>query len=202
MFRHSSSQGFTLVELIVTIVVLAVALVGITQMLQSGLGRSSDVLIQVRTASLAKAYLDEILGKRFDENSRNRGIPPCRGSTGPLGRRCSKESGAFPPQPELFGPDSETRANYDDVDDYHNLNEGFGTGNDLEDAQGNQRAGYDNYTVNVQVRYINVGGGEEEAAFNVNNELDDQYDAKLITITISHTSLPQDFIYAAYKSNF
>lgn len=202
MFRRVSQSGLTLVEMIVTIVVLAIAIVSISQMLQSGIGRSSDVLIQLRTVSLAQAYLDEILSKRFDENSRNRGIPPCRGSTGPLNRRCSKETGAFPPQPELFGEDgSETRATYDDVDDYHLLNEGFGTGNDLEDAEGNPRLGYENYTVNVNVRYINVGGGEE-GSFNVNNELDDEFDAKLITVTISHASLPRDFVYAAYKSNF
>lgn len=201
MYSEIRQAGLSLVELIVTIVILAVALAGLSVMLNNGFSRSSDALIQLRTVSLAQAYLDEILGKRFDENSRNRGIPPCRGSTGPLGRRCSQETGT--PQPEVFGPDgSETRATYDDVDDYHGLNEGFGTGNDLEDAEGVQRTGYDNYTVNVQVRYINTGVGEEEALFNVNNELDDQYDAKLITVTVSHSALPQDFIYAAYKSNF
>ncbi len=201
MFRRARQSGLTLVEMIITIVVLAIALVSISQMLNGGLGRSADALIQLRTVSLAQAYLDEILGKRFDENSRNRGIPPCRGSTGPVARRCSQETGT--PQPEVFGSDgTETRATFDDVDDYHNLSEGFGTGNDLEDAEGNLRTGYDNYTVNVSVRYINVGVGEEEESFNVNNELDDQYDAKLITVTIGHSALSQDFIYAAYKANF
>lgn len=194
-------KGLTLIELIVTIVILAIALTGISVMMNNGFNRSADALLQFRSVSLAQAYLDEILSKRFDENSRNSGIPPCRGSTGPLGRRCSQEAGT--PQPEIFGPDGgETRATYDDVDDYHNLNEGFGTGNDLEDAQGIQRTGYDNFTVDITVRYINVGVGEEEASFNVNNELDDQFDAKLISITVSHTALTQDSVFAVYKANF
>ncbi|MEX0965244.1 MAG: type II secretion system protein [Pseudohongiellaceae bacterium] len=201
MPENKKQKGVTMVELVLTIVILAIALTGISVMLSRGFNRSSDALIQLRAVSLAQAYLDEILGKRFDENSRNSGIPPCRGTTGPLGRRCSQETGT--PQPEVFGPDgSETRATYDDVDDYHNLSEGFGTGNDLEDAQGVLRTGYDNYTVNVSVRYINVGVGEEEESFNVNNELDDQYDAKLITVTIGHSSQSPDFAFSAYKSNF
>jgi len=192
MFNRQT--GMTLIELVITIVVLAIALVTVTTMLSSGLGRSADTLLQVRTVALAQAYLDEILGKRYDEKTTNRGIPPCRASAAPA-RQCTVEGS--------FGPDGgETRARYDDVDDYHGLDEGEGQVNPLQDALGNTRSGYDNFRVEVDVRYINVGVGEEEENLGVNNELDDQYDAKQIVVTVTHPSASQGIFFSAYKSNF
>ena len=105
--------------------------------------------------------------------------------------------------PPDFGPDpSENREDFDDVDDYHCLEEGFDFGTDLEDATGTARDGYENYSVSIEVRYIDIGGGGEEENLGANNELDDQYDAKLITVTVSHSQLSSDFVYSAYKANF
>lgn len=186
--------GLSLIELIATIVILAISLTGITLVIQGGLSRSSDTTLNVRTVALAQAYLDEILGKRFDENTRNSGIPPCRPSAPPP-RRCTNEV--------LFGPDSgENRARYDDVDDYHGLDQGDGQATPLQDAEGNTRAGYENFRVQVSVRYINVGSGGEEETLGVGDELDEEFDAKLITVTVTHRSLSQGINFSAYKSNF
>lgn len=198
MFKNSSAlnnqNGLSLIELVVTIVVLAIALLGITSAFQFGLSQSADSTLQVRTVALAQAYLDEILGKRYDERTRARGTPPCR-STAPPARQCTAEAS--------FGPDgTETRARYDDVDDYHGLVEGVGEVNPLRDAQGNTRTGYDNFRVEVNVRYINIGVGEEEENLGVNNELDDQYDAKLITVTVSSRLSDTETDFSAYKANF
>ncbi len=184
--------GLTLVELLATIVVLAIALTGITVMLQGGISRSADTMLQVRSVALAQAYLDEILGKRFDENSANNGVPPCRAASP---RLCTAEGS--------FGPDGgEIRRRYDDVDDYHGLDEGDGQVNPLQDAEGNTRNGYDNFRVQVDVRYINVGMGEEEENLGVNNELNDEFDAKLVTLTVTHRTMSEDLIFSAYKANF
>lgn len=186
--------GLSLIELIVTILILAIALVGITVMLQGNLSRSADTTLQVRTVALGQAYLDEILGKRFDERTRNSGIPPCRASAPPP-RQCTAEGS--------FGPDGgETRATYDDVDDYHGLDQGDGQTDPLQDANGNTRTGYDNFRVQVSVRYINIGGGEEEENLGVGSELDDELDAKLITVTVLHRSLDNGVNFSAYKANF
>jgi len=201
MLTRRYQQGLSLIELIVTIVILSIALVTITVFINSGLGRSSDTLLELRTATLAKAYMDEILSKRFDEKSANNGIPPCRAPDGPGGvppnRECTVEAS--------FGADgSETRATFDDVDDYTDIDEGEG-GVDptLQDADGNDRTGYEGYRVVVDVRYINVAiMGDEEFGLGQNNELDDEYDAKAITVTVSHRLLTTPFIYLAYKSNF
>ncbi|MEQ9210731.1 MAG: prepilin-type N-terminal cleavage/methylation domain-containing protein, partial [Pseudomonadales bacterium] len=122
---HEYQSGLSLIELIITIVVLAISLVGITFVINNSLSRSSDTLVQAQAVALAQAYLDEILGKRFDDNTRPSGIPPCRAS-GPPPQQCTAEF--------AFGPDGgETRAQFDDVDDYHGLDEGVGQANPIQD---------------------------------------------------------------------
>lgn len=189
-----SQQGLTLIELIAAIVIIAISLTGVTLALQSGTNQSANSMVELRAVALAQAYLDEIMGKRFDERTRPRGVPPCR-ATAPPARQCTAEAS--------FGPDgTETRARYDDVDDYHGLDEGDGQVNPLQDANGSTRTGYDNFRVEVDVRYINIGVGEEEVGLQVNNELDDQYDAKLITLTVTYRGIPQGYVFSAYKANF
>lgn len=186
----SRQQGMTLIEMVLTIAILAVALTGLTVMIQGGLSRSSDTLLEVRAVALAQSYLDEILSRRFDEQSQSNGIPPCRATARP----CTVEGS--------FGSDGETRATYDDVDDYHNLVEGDGEANPLRDSLGTTRVGYDNFRVAVSVRYLNLGVGEEEENLAQASELNDQYDAKLVTISVRHRSMTQDLVFSAYKSNF
>jgi MSHA pilin protein MshD len=176
--------------MVITITLLALALAGITQMTQGGLSRSADTLLEVRGVALAQAYLDEIMSKRFDEQSQANGIPPCRAGAKP----CTLAGS--------LGPDGETRATYDDVDDYHGLVEGDGEPNPLRDAQGATRTGYENFHISITVRYINVGGGGAEENLAVASELNDQYDAKLVSVSVSHRSLNEDLVFSAYKANY
>lgn len=201
VIHKKKQQGITLVELILTIVILAIALLGIILGVQMGTARSANVTQEVRAIALAQAYLDEILGKRYDENTRNRGIPPCRASAAPA-RQCTAEVsfGADYGSPVDSGENSRSRL--DDVDDYHGMDEGDAQTLPLQDAQGATRTGYDNFRVRVAVRYINIGGGEEEENLGVNNELDDQYDAKLVTVTVSFRGDSPGWDFSAYKSNF
>src|SRR5699024_6397302 len=105
------------------------------------------------------SYLDEILSKRFDEQSPANGIPPCwDGATSST--ECTEES--------AFGPDAgESRETYDDVDDYHGLTEGQGYAYPLRDALGIERQGYEGYRVEIQVRYLQSGAGEAEEGFGI-----------------------------------
>ena len=198
MFSKTAKQsGITLIELVVTIVILGVALVSLSGVVGGGASRNSDITVQIRATALAQAYLDEILGKRYDENTRNGGIPPCQATgTGPPPRQCTAEAS--------FGAEAgeNTRARLDDVDDYHGMDEGDGQTLPLQDAQGNTRAGYENFRVRVVVRYINVGVGGEEVTLSVNNELDDEFDAKLVTVTVSDRSNTEGWDFSVYKSNF
>jgi MSHA pilin protein MshD len=183
-------RGVTLIELIAVIVILAISLAGVTAAISGALSRNADVMLETRAVALAQSYLDEILARRFDEHSAPRGIPPCR-------TNCTLQAS--------FGPDGgETaRADYDDVDDYHGLNEGFGQVNPLRDAEGNLRTGYDEFRVQVSVRYLELGsGGAEENLATAPNDLTDEQDAKLITVTISHASNSTGWQFSVYKANF
>lgn len=191
MFKRQS--GITLIELVMTIVILAIALVGVTAAISNGIGQSANTLLELKAVALGQAYLDEITGKRFDENSDNTGIPPCR-ATGDI---CTAEAS--------FGPDGGAepgnRDRFDDVDDYHGLDEGDGQANPLQDAEGNPRTGYDNFRVQVNVRYINVGAGEEEDIL-ILNSTENEFDAKLITVTVLHRNITQGLEFSTYKANF
>ncbi len=98
-----SQRGLTLVELVISIVVLSIALYTSLQAFSFFAGRSANALNQTRALDLAQLYLDEILAKAFDDASGPGGVPPYSGCR--------------------ITNDGESRAQFDDVDDYHNLNE-------------------------------------------------------------------------------
>ena len=183
--------GLTLIEMVITIVILAISLAAISAMLSSGVGRSSDITLEIRSAALAQSYLDEILSKRFDEMSHPRGIPPCRSNCTILAN---------------FGPDSGEvdRSDYDDVDDYNGLDEGQGQSDPLQDSTGAERIGYENFRVRVLVRYMDIAvSGTEENLAVASNDLDDNEDAKVITVTVNYlNSGTEGIAYSAYKTNF
>lgn len=109
-------RGFTLIEFIVGIVLLAVALTGILGLLVNQAPKAVDPVQQVRAAQLAQRILSEVLQKSFDERSDHNG-----------GRfRCGETAGTpavtYPACTDSasYGPDSgETRPyQFNDVDDY------------------------------------------------------------------------------------
>ena len=66
MMTHFRTQfGTTLVELIITIVVLGIGLSGILLVMNRNIATSSDPLIQHQAIAIAEAYLEEILSKPF-----------------------------------------------------------------------------------------------------------------------------------------
>ncbi|MDT8427871.1 MAG: type II secretion system protein [Pseudomonadales bacterium] len=187
-------RGLSMIEMVIAIVILAVALVSISVSISVGLGRNADVMLETRAVALAQSYLDEIFGRRFDENSNPRGIPPC--ST-----NCTDELDFGPDLPET------ERIDFDDVDDYHGLDEGLGQTDPLRDAEGLERTGYENFRVRVAVRYLELvpdgvtPGVEETLGVNV-DDLNNNTDAKLITVTVNHASNPQGWAFSVYKANF
>jgi MSHA pilin protein MshD len=205
MHKIIYSKGISLIELIFTILILSVALFGIATTMSGGASRSSDILPEIQAVALAQAYLDEIVGKRFDEGNRASGIPPCRGTLADgAPRRCSEKVEPSP-SPREFGPDgTETRATFDDVDDYDGLVEGLGFG-DLEDANGDPRGSeYDNFRVEIAVTYFDPLGTDVTYSDPGTNdeELDDGYDSKLVTVTIFNGNDTDGFVFSVYKSNF
>ncbi|NVJ51319.1 MAG: prepilin-type N-terminal cleavage/methylation domain-containing protein [Gammaproteobacteria bacterium] len=134
MLRRQFASGFTLVELIITIVILAIALSAILVVLNPAVTNASNPIAQIRATEIGQAYLEEILGKRFDENSVNGSSARCGDGVAPA---CST----------ALQSDGEARANFDDVDDYNGLSES------PVSALGNSKIDYSSYTVSVTVSY-------------------------------------------------
>jgi len=141
---NTKMKGFTLIELVVAIVVFAVAFTLLITAFYPSIEGSANPVLQVRAAELGQAYLEEIMAKRFDE----------RNTTGARSR-CGEPSA---PACSAIGPDGgESRSSYDDVDDYDGLNES------PTDALGSPIANYNNYSVQVTVTYA---GGDLGLAAN------------------------------------
>jgi MSHA pilin protein MshD len=194
--------GFTLVEMVITIVALAIALLGITAAISGGIGRSGDTLVETRAVALAQSYLDEIFGKRFDENSHPRGIPPCR-------TNCTDAVSLG-----LDAGETE-RYHFDDVDDYDGLEEGADTPDPLQDSEGQNRTGYANYRVEVSVRYLEPCTGEAEAFLGATPDVCApdtapeiealeyaQQTGKLVTVKVIHETNSDGWDFSVYKANF
>jgi len=77
---RSPNTGFTLIELIVAIVVISIALLALINVFNQASVNSVDPIVQVRALECAQAKMDEILARKFDENTPSGGVPAC-GST-------------------------------------------------------------------------------------------------------------------------
>lgn len=65
----NSQRGATLIELVMTIVIISVAIAGVVGAFATITGRSADPLNQTRAVALAQRYMDEILSKPYDERA-------------------------------------------------------------------------------------------------------------------------------------
>ena len=169
---YSNAKGFTMVELVVTVVIMSVAVLGLSMSLGFGLRHQSDGIWQIKSVALAQAYLEEVTARSFDENTPVGGLPACNSAT------CSAISN-----------DGETRSLYDDVDDYDGVD-------DLPplDMNGAVRAGYTGYRVQVAVRYANAG---EVTSWG----LDDISDLKLVSVTVTPPN-GTAMLFTTLKGNF
>jgi MSHA pilin protein MshD len=93
--------GFTLMEVIVFIVVVAIAMGALLAVFNESVVNSVDPAVRIKALEKAQATLDEILARKFDENTPTGGVPAC---DSPAGLPCSGIS------PE---------GDFDDVGDYH-----------------------------------------------------------------------------------
>ncbi|VAW91665.1 MSHA pilin protein MshD [hydrothermal vent metagenome] len=167
-------RGFSLIELVVMIVVLSVALTGVTIAINETVKQSPKPLVLTRAMELAQTYLDEILAKRFDELSGQGGLPRCDSSDN-AAQTCSNVMG---------DEEGGNRQLFDDVDDYHGLNNSppvFASGTSL--------ANYSSYQVQISVAYA----GSELGLANRG--------AKRITISVT-TPLGSVIPVSAYRVNF
>lgn len=176
----TAQSGATLVELIASIVVLGIVLAMLSSMYLTMPGRSAEPVMQIRAAELAQAIIDEILSKRFDENTPIGGVPSCNETA-----TCTSRAS--------FGTDAgeASRLDYDDVDDYNQTY--CNTPVAVENALAVQPTGFENFTMQICVEYDG----------NYDGVPDNDVNAKLITVDIfPPTSTNTSIRFVAYRGNF
>lgn len=137
--RHNT--GFSLIELVVGMLVISIAIVMMTSMFFPQADRSVESLHRMRSAELAHSVMNEIWGKRYDQQTNpNGGVPACNTGT-PL-VSCSS----------TLGPDGEGRDNYNDVDDYNGLN----INSLMFNSSQTYAAVYINFGLSVEVKYVDA----------------------------------------------
>lgn len=67
--RSMGQGGFTLIEGVITMVILAIAMITMTSFLFPQAERSAIPFYQARAAAVGQAFLNEILSRKFDEHS-------------------------------------------------------------------------------------------------------------------------------------
>jgi len=136
MKRVALQAGVTLIELVVSIVVLSVAITGIMMVMTQTVASSADPMLRDQATAIAKSYMEEILSQPLTD----------------------------PDGGELNGPEAgETRATYDDVWDYHGLNNNSGA----LDQNGGAVTGLSSYNVTVTITSTTAGPGAGSPASRI-----------------------------------
>ena len=173
--KHPRQGGLTLIELVITIVVLGIALSALVSALTTGIGRSAQPMWESKALELSQAYLDEILAKKFDD-----GTPLGGGQVALVASPCTQSN------------EGQARAMFDDVDDYHGVVDAPPT---LSDS-GISMARYGNYRVEISV----VCAGTELGSSN-GSLLSAVSLAKRITVSVGVPSGEVRSV-SVYKGNF
>lgn len=149
MLKRAADAGFTLIELIVGMVVLAIAILLISQIMGPMLVRSTEPWHQVRAAELGHSLMNEIMAMNFDENSsRGSNLLRCNEAGA---SSCIATIPACPASGMSTATEESNRRLYDDVDDYHCLRaDGATLVNILNESLAST---YNSYRVAVFVSY-------------------------------------------------
>jgi MSHA pilin protein MshD len=166
-------QGVTLVELVISIVIISIAMVAMMSSFSLSMSHSADPLWRNKTLKLGQLYLDEILAKKYSELSPIGGLPyAVNPSCAGLG-------------PDGIAPNVETRVTFDDVDDYHGITDSVPLS--LTAALDSS---YDDYLISVTVQ---CDGTDVVASGNSH--------AKIITVIVTPPN-QSPITFAAYKGNY
>lgn len=75
-------SGITLIETIVFIVVISIALGTLLQVFNHNVVQSADPAMRIRALEQAQSLLDDILARKFDQNTPTGGAPACGSNSG------------------------------------------------------------------------------------------------------------------------
>jgi len=197
-----NSRGFTLIEAVLAIVIIAAGLAAVAQLFVQTTGSSHEPLLREKALSVGKAYMDEIRSRRWDENT-----PLGGGCVSTAAGQCTAYCAALTDaqcvdskctlaapgdcQPAAAvsaapppGPEEGNRAAWDDIDDYDGLDDA-----PPEDDRGNVVPGYGtDYRVRVTVEQPGAWNGIAAA------------DVRRITVRVDYPEGSIDLV--SYRVNF
>lgn len=105
-----AKRGFTLIETIVFLVVVSIGMLVLLRVFSQSLNQSVDPVMRLKSVEKAQALMDDILARKFAENTPTGGVPAC-GSV------------AFAPCAAIAAD-----SDYDDVGDFHGYVDGSDAG--------------------------------------------------------------------------
>ena len=108
--HRPGERGFTLIETVIFLVALSIALTGVAKVFHDRAGASVDPVLRLYALEEAQSLLDEVLARKFDQNTPTGGVPACNSFGGPACAGITPD-GAF-----------------DDVGDYHGYSKPYPTG--------------------------------------------------------------------------
>ncbi len=150
-------KGFTLIELVITIVILGIAMAPLLVMYGNIVVKSTESQVMRVSSFLGQDLMEEILSKRYDEKITYEDAPPWT-ERQDLGLDAGEHPGI--------------KDEFDDVDDFI----------DWAPSDDVFFEGFNNYTAQVQVFYVNPKDLDTEALI-----ADDEYTHfKKIIVTIKH----------------
>ncbi|MBH0048851.1 MULTISPECIES: type II secretion system protein [unclassified Pseudoalteromonas] len=182
--RALKVKGFTLIELIIGIVMFAIALSIITALIAPQAKKSAEPIIALRASEFGQSLMNEIQSKSFDEHS-DRSAPFRRCGETTLGAEpCTAEGNLGV---DNLGAGLETRTSYNDVDDYIAL-----SNQPITNSLGEVLSEYSDFNLVVTVEY--------DSDFN-ESTTNDGTTFKRITIEVT-SPLGEVYGFSAYKGNY
>ncbi len=160
-------------ETIISIIIIAIAIVGILSVIYNVTQKGINPVIEMKATELGQAMLDEIILKRWDEDT-------------PLG------GGHIDVSLANIGTETgeNSREDFDDVDDYNGYSDGTNS-EPLKDEAGNVLTGFNGYSRSVTVEFSKPNGAP--SGIDVKNY-------KKITVKVT-TPTGEEIDFVAYKTN-
>jgi MSHA pilin protein MshD len=170
--------GFTLIELVITIMVLAIGVTAFTQLMNASTIASVDPMVRQQAHAIAQSYLEEVMLNSFCDPN----LPGSCPAACVAANICSTCGGLASPTPE-------TRPDYDDVCDYNGLSN-IGARNQFDSAI----AALTNYNVLVTV---------DDSAVTLSGLSSASGQVVRVDVNVTHATNPNiDVTLSAYRTNF
>ncbi|MUJ19991.1 type IV pilus modification PilV family protein [Aliivibrio fischeri] len=178
-------QGFSLISIVLSIVIMSAALLIVTTSLVPRSQHNAELMYSTKASELGAAVMDEIVGRQFDQNSGpNGGLPACNS---PTGEQCTTISELGKDTNPITGVEESNRTLYNDVDDFDGLS------GSVKDVLGNDLAGiYPNFSISIEVFYdANLDGKPDAISGN----------RKRIVVDVVDPS-GQHYVFSVIRGNF